>query len=58
MAVLYVISMYYEQQPVIKKVAEDDLASMRTNIVGTLLTWAKGKTYFVDQLRKKRKVTN
>lgn len=53
-AVLYVISKYFEQQPVVKKVAEDELDAMRTNIVETLLNWAKGQSYYVGQLKKRR----
>lgn len=41
----------------IKGVTEPELVAMRAKIVETLLSWAKGQPYFVDQLRKKMGVT-
>lgn len=42
-AVLYIIKRYYEQESIIKELAETELTAMRTDIVETFLNWAKGQ---------------
>lgn len=41
----------------VKLVGDKELVSMRARIVETLVKWGDGEDYFVDQLKKKRRVT-
>lgn len=54
-AVLYVMRQYFDQSPVSKKISEEELPEMRTEIVKSLLNWARNKDYYEDQLLKRRR---
>lgn len=56
-AVLYIIWKYFEQIPITKAMGEEDLPEMRTEIIKTLLNWAKHRDYYEDHLMKRRRVT-
>lgn len=55
-AVMYVIRQYFEQVPITKAIGESELPAMRTEIVKTLLNWAKHRDYYEDQFMKRKRV--
>lgn len=55
-AVLYVIRQYFEHVPITKEIGESELPEMRSNIIKTLLNWAKSRDYYKDQFMKRRRL--
>lgn len=53
--VLYIVDRCYKQEPIENDIGEEYLSEMRTKIVDTLLNWGDARSYFVDQLKKKRR---